>query len=196
MTKRDQLAEMMKLQDHFNQVVNPNWKNAGYPFHQALYVEASEATEHFGYKWWKKTDSDVEQTKMEMVDVFHFGLSMLHNRESKVCELKGFHQHMRRVIHSATAEIPYFNYTEFTKACESIGMSADDLYKLYLMKNVLNKFRQNNGYKEGTYIKHWGIEFPEDNVYLEHLFTIKQDWTFDELYRWLVIKYDDVLAAN
>ena len=37
-----------------------------------------------------------------------------------------------------------------------------DLYNLYSGKNILNQFRQDNGYKEGTYTKIWdGVE---DNV--------------------------------
>lgn len=40
-----------------------------------------------------------------------------------------------------------------------------DLPREYLGKNVLNRFRQENGYKEGSYIKMWdGIE---DNVHLD-----------------------------
>lgn len=37
-----------------------------------------------------------------------------------------------------------------------------NIVHLYFGKNVLNAFRQNNGYKEGTYIKIWNGE--EDNV--------------------------------
>lgn len=37
----------------------------------------------------------------------------------------------------------------------------DSIYKSYLVKNVLNSFRNNNGYKNGTYKKFWNGE--EDN---------------------------------
>ncbi len=43
-------------------------------------------------------------------------------------------------------------------------MSADELYRQYVGKNVLNFFRQDNGYKEGTYVKVW--EGREDNEHL------------------------------
>ena len=43
-------------------------------------------------------------------------------------------------------------------------MSANELYRQYVGKNVLNFFRQDNGYKEGTYIKVW--EGREDNEHL------------------------------
>lgn len=38
---------------------------------------------------------------------------------------------------------------------------------MYLGKNVLNSFRQDHGYKEGTYIKNWDGD--EDNVYLDKI---------------------------
>lgn len=50
-------------------------------------------------------------------------------------------------------------------------VESSDLVKwmagLYLGKNVLNAFRQDNGYKEGTYIKVWDGD--EDNVYLDKI---------------------------
>ena len=46
-------------------------------------------------------------------------------------------------------------------------MSWQDMYCQYVSKNVLNFFRQDHGYKEGTYRKIWGQR--EDN---EHLVEI------------------------
>ena len=46
------------------------------------------------------------------------------------------------------------------------------MLKKYIIKNVLNKFRQDNGYKEGTYKKIWkmGEDSLEDNdVVFMHL---------------------------
>jgi len=51
-------------------------------------------------------------------------------------------------------------------ACE---MSWNDAYTQYVSKNVLNIFRQQHGYKEGTYIKIWNGE--EDNVVLARLLS-------------------------
>lgn len=47
------------------------------------------------------------------------------------------------------------------------GLNMSVLYKFYVGKNILNKFRQDNGYKEGTYKKNWnGVE---DNVVMTGL---------------------------
>ena len=47
------------------------------------------------------------------------------------------------------------------------GLNLDALYTLYVGKNILNKFRQDHGYKEGSYIKIWNGE--EDNVIMQRL---------------------------
>lgn len=52
----------------------------------------------------------------------------------------------------------------YFELCASCQYSIDDLYITYLAKNCLNKFRQDHGYKDGSYKKSWnGIE---DNEYL------------------------------
>ncbi|MCD5385347.1 dUTP diphosphatase [Candidatus Gracilibacteria bacterium] len=61
---------------------------------------------------------------------------------------------------------------------DSAGISFDGLYKLYIGKNVLNKFRQDHGYKEGVYIKIWNGE--EDNVVMQKI--IENTLGFDEIY--------------
>ena len=58
--------------------------------------------------------------------------------------------------------------------------SVDILLKKYLVKNVLNKFRQDFGYKEGIYIKEWNGE--EDNVHAYREVEKLEDVTYDNLY--------------
>ncbi len=49
-------------------------------------------------------------------------------------------------------------------ACE---LGFDELYRHYVGKNVLNFFRQDHGYKDGTYTKVWAGR--EDNEHLAEL---------------------------
>lgn len=66
------------------------------------------------------------------------------------------------------------------------GINLQELYRFYVAKNVLNKFRQNNGYKEGTYKKVWnGIE--DNEVMLELLKG--QNRSIKELYESLQEAY-------
>lgn len=62
---------------------------------------------------------------------------------------------------------------EYFSLALKCGVNLTTLYKYYVAKNVLNKFRQDHGYKEGTYQKVW--DGKEDNeVMLEILATNTQ----------------------
>lgn len=50
-------------------------------------------------------------------------------------------------------------------AATNLGLSPADMFSQYVGKNVLNIFRQQNGYKEGTYEKTWA-DGREDNEHL------------------------------
>ena len=54
------------------------------------------------------------------------------------------------------------------------------LYRLYVGKNILNQFRQDHGYKEGTYIKVWNGK--EDNVIMQALWEENATLTPKTLY--------------
>jgi len=54
------------------------------------------------------------------------------------------------------------------------------LYKTYMVKNTLNFFRQNNGYKDGTYSK--VISGEEDNVHMMRIFNENDSVDMDTLY--------------
>lgn len=64
-----------------------------------------------------------------------------------------------------------FSLNEMTMAffelTSSLGMTLENIFKLYIGKNALNSVRQMNGYKEGTYVKIWDGE--EDNVFMQSL---------------------------
>ncbi|MCK9472574.1 dUTP diphosphatase [Sulfurimonas sp.] len=71
------------------------------------------------------------------------------------------------------------------------GLNLESLYKLYMGKNILNQFRQDNGYKNGTYIKIWAGE--EDNVIMKRILEQNSGIKPDALYRELTKLY---LALN
>ena len=68
---------MARMQDSHNRHVHPEWLNQGYEYYRAVWVECAELLDHFGWKWWKKQDPDLDQVKLEIVDIWHFGLSDL-----------------------------------------------------------------------------------------------------------------------
>jgi len=60
-----------------------------------------------------------------------------------------------------------FDIKGFSQLMVGVDLCFDDLYRRYVGKNVLNFFRQDHGYKEGSYVKVWNGR--EDN---EHLVDI------------------------
>ncbi|MDD2791120.1 MAG: dUTP diphosphatase [Sulfurimonas sp.] len=67
------------------------------------------------------------------------------------------------------------------------GLDLETLYRLYVGKNILNQFRQDNGYKDGSYIKVWNGE--EDNVVMKRIWEENADIKPDMLYRELTKNY-------
>ena len=78
---------------------------------------------------------------------------------------------------------------QFFKICDGVNLSFNELYKLYIGKNVLNKFRQDFGYKEGAYKKIW--DGKEDNVWMQEILEKEKDIDFDSLYNRLKEVYPD-----
>ena len=69
---------------------------------------------------------------------------------------------------------------EFFDLVSMSGLTLESLYRLYVGKNILNQFRQDNGYKEGTYIKIWNGK--EDNVVMKAIWETHSDITPELLY--------------
>ncbi len=71
------------------------------------------------------------------------------------------------------------------------GLNLTSLYRLYVGKNILNQFRQDNGYKEGTYIKVYdGVE---DNIVMKRIWEESSDELKPrELYMQLQRRYDEL----
>ncbi|MFA6191752.1 MAG: dUTP diphosphatase [Sulfurimonas sp.] len=80
---------------------------------------------------------------------------------------------------------------EFFDLVTMSGLNLNTLYRLYVGKNILNQFRQDNGYKEGTYIKVW--DGTEDNIIMKKVWEENGDITPQTLYKELTKLY---LALN
>ena len=90
----------------------------------------------------------------------------------------------------ALDEKPFYKLSDdFFETALQCGLNIDILYKYYVAKNVLNKFRQDNGYKEGTYRKVWNGR--EDNVVLSEMLE-GEIMSIDAIYRELEIVYKQV----
>lgn len=207
MLSSKKFAVMIDLQDRLNSVINPEWKSANYPWHCAIMVEGVEALEHYGWKWWKKQTPDLAQARIELMDIFHFALSRaieLYGKEGAVEILqRNLTTDLTFAGVPAAKKIEYLiseaathhavNYYAFRGLMNDFELSPEQLYTMYVGKNVLNMFRQANGYKEGTYIKTWFGH--EDNIVLDKVLAINPDMTPDELLAELAQVYARVSAA-
>lgn len=186
-----QAATMLTLQDRLNGLINPAWIGAGQRFLRAAFVESAEALEHHGWKWWKKQTIDLPQVQMELVDILHFYLShTLVDAKGSADQAAAMVAHDLRgpatimldgtTYELATLDVPALleligglavcgraSYKVLEATMTACELSWDDTFKQYVSKNMLNIFRQDNGYKAGTYIKMWNGE--EDNVVLARL---------------------------
>lgn len=182
----EKFNECLLMQDKFNSIVNPEWKTAGYPFRRAAWIETAELIDHLGYKWWKHTVPNEKQVLLEVVDIFHFVLSdcILDNIDGvalsgyalQTCSFNtneyGIKQCEYFVKTCIDDEIPMFvRSVAYFNMVHSLGIDIADVLKYYFGKSALNIFRQEHGYKDGSYRKMWKMDtdMEEDNVVLEHI---------------------------
>lgn len=212
-----QLFTMLSLQDKMNKKVNPEWLTAGYQYLRAAMIESVEGIEHHGWKWWKAQQKDLPQLQMELVDIWHFALSAiiidfegdLDKSASTIAEQltsqqqsvnfdgKSYHFDQQHILDNlelmaGLCAAKRFDVPLFMKIVVQAEMDADELYRQYVGKNILNFFRQDKGYKQGTYIKIW--QGREDNEHLvevlDSLDITAKDYG-DQVYAGLLSRYPD-----
>lgn len=175
-----QLADMAAMQDSHNRLVHPRWRQQGHDYYRAVWVECAELLDHYGWKWWKRQQADPEQVKLEIIDIWHFGLSELLRAnqlgEPLAARLVDALGSARTVEFRASVEnlalrslaTKQFDLEAFVAVMRALPMTFDELYRGYVAKNILNAFRQEHGYQDGSYRKRWH-DGREDN---EHLVEI------------------------
>ena len=173
---KEQLRTMLTMQDEMNRKVHSEWQAQGFEWFRAIWTECAEMLEHYGWKWWKKFDPDMPQVQLEVVDIWHFGMSHLLQTEESVDQIvehlaaafseTGSGDLRSAIEHLAAKAVAekVFDAPSFARMMQDASMTFDDLYRQYVGKNVLNFFRQDHGYKDGTYQKLW--QGREDNEHL------------------------------
>lgn len=167
---------MASMQDAHNRHVHPDWRSQGYEYYRAIWVECAELLDHFGWKWWKHQQPELDQVKLEVVDIWHFGLSELMRAEllteaaavellnaGSAPDAEAFRLAVETLAQQTLATRS-FAVAPFAAVMRSLPLSFQELFDLYVGKNVLNNFRQDHGYKTGGYHKLWHGR--EDNEHL------------------------------
>ena len=186
------LQAMATMQDEHNKHVHPDWRENGYEYYRAIWVECAEMLDHFGWKWWKKQSPDIDQVKLELVDIWHFALSEMlraDQLEDSVATLLAGSKPVNNpaaedfrlsieTLAESTLRTRSFVLADFVDAMCKLPMTFGELYSLYVGKNVLNNFRQDHGYKDGSYQKLWGGR--EDNEHLVEALKSLEEKSLEE----------------
>lgn len=163
---------------------------------------------------------DYNNIKIEIVDIWHFVMSEalrdykvnqkgnIDKLTNDIIKVGNYQQFTKDIgpldedIYTQIAWVESFIKTLFTnedvltlidaffKMAYQLQVNLDILYRLYIGKNILNKFRQDHGYKEGSYVKQWnGVE---DNVVMQEVLSQHSDISPEKLYKALERAYADV----
>jgi hypothetical protein len=215
--REEQARSMLAMQAAMNRHIDPDWVDAAYPYLRAVVIEAAEAMEHYGWKWWKHQHCDLQQLQMEIIDIWHFLMSRLlldhlGDEEAALKQLMneaGGHNTIASLefdghsyqptslslldklqLLSATAAADRTEIPLFAAILQDCDMDWGELFRQYTGKNVLNGFRQDHGYKEGHYRKTWhGREDNEHLVELMNALDVPAKTFRDELYEALKSRY-------
>lgn len=200
------VSESFVLQDKMNTIVNPNWRTANYPWYRAAWIEAAELMDHANYKWWKNlgADGDRDQILLELVDIYHFLVSDMivhkvppggvitsyircksikpNDKEDQLREVESFAQTCLETF----AVLPL----DFCRIVATFGFTLEEILQWYIAKNTLNIFRQDNGYRDGSYIKTWSGR--EDNEFLADYVKENKELDYNSVYAFLSTTYQKV----
>lgn len=227
MEQFDIVKQMLLLQKRLNDETNGKGWEDGYTsfgklinWKRCVYMECAELIDSFAWKHWKDVDKapNLENIKMEVVDIWHFILSMIlengYTKNTSIDEMAnsvlstaGFSSFClepysikeysiyevindtEHIIHKCSSPMVEIHdlLTSFFRLALKCEVNLAVLFELYIAKNVLNKFRQDNGYKDGKYIKIWNGT--EDNEILSQIIAggvIEPDEIYsklDEIYK-------------
>jgi dimeric dUTPase (all-alpha-NTP-PPase superfamily) len=169
------INEMVGYQKSLNMISIPNGKTADWRL--AIIIETAELLDSTSWKWWKTTENDPDNFCIELVDIWHFLLSISIEAgiDNAIVALwigeedftpddvvqindKDLTEFIvEKFISSVVSKQHIMSIMSFINIWRRIGYDLEYLFKVYIGKNTLNKFRQVNGYTDGTYVKMWKV---------------------------------------
>jgi hypothetical protein len=218
MTDLEKIRDMLNKQDELNCLTNgDDWKsgltNKGKTINwlRCIRREAMELCDSYPWEHWKAIgkEPDIDNALIETTDIWFFTMSYILSKNNNMNEslamsmVSTFNEKLltkNTNIPELTDDLIGSTYNskimydqsyllyKFTKIMDALDMDLNLLYKLYNGKLVLNKFRQDNGYKEGTYCKIW--KGKEDNVHMLEIIRTNKDINNEILYNALTNRYN------
>jgi len=181
--------KIVDIQKELNEVTkNRVINNKPINYKVALMVETTEFIDSLNWKWWKDSEDDILNAKIELVDMLHFLISVSLEEigyENTIFLLSLYFKNMRQrdkieLDVSKRNENLFLSYEYFTKKLmynnipktwkefENLSNfifhkdNYQEIYKIYMIKNALNNVRQLH---KDNYIKYWnGVN--EDNRFV------------------------------
>jgi len=177
----------LETQVELNNVIDKDWMTSVHNWQLAAKAELIELLDHLGeIKWWKHQEPNPQEAFIELVDILHFVVSdlliypkvnnLVFDTLSYYCTAPTIPKHPKHLVNDQISLKHCFNILKY------LNRTPEELFKAYLAKDVLNLFRQANGYKAGTYIKVW--EDGEDNTYLEDIIN-RADFSNPNVKKWI-----------
>lgn len=173
----EQVTKLLAMQDQLNTYIHPEWKSQDFDWNFAIIDECREIKEHLGWKWWKEsykcglTESNRKQVQLEVIDILHFVLSIAGECHTDVNSVTrwlnygkrydpiGWDEALEWMLEEAITK-GSDTYEYWTVLAILSGLTTEQVIETYTQKFVLNKFRQDHGYKNGSYVKVWSLSYP------------------------------------
>ncbi len=213
------IEQMFTLQNQLNDETNGEiWltgitrENRKISWYRGIYMEVAEAIDSFNWKHWKNINDqpDWDNIRVELVDIWHFIMS----ESIRIDDPEYAHRYLKLepkgdfdvdILVSSLEEMLSLSVASsidpdtnnirkitdlFFTIISHLDIDVENLYKRYIVKNQLNTFRQQNGYKDGSYVKNWdGVE---DNVVAFEIMNLNPTITPSNLYKKLDSKYSTI----
>lgn len=178
MTYAQLLADLLDRQNQLNIVAaGEDWATRQLTWPRYIWLECAELLDHCDIYHWKTKVEDRDQILLELVDILHFGLSDIYAKhqhdmvdtfkEPQVGDFQ-FRQCVENVASVALIQ-GAFSMPWFLAALKAYGTSLAEIYGIYVGKSTLNRFRQDFGYKTGTYLR--TFDGKDDNVHLAEILS-------------------------
>jgi dimeric dUTPase (all-alpha-NTP-PPase superfamily) len=184
-----EVSKLFAMQDTLNSYIHSEWKTQGFNWGLAIVDECMEIHGHLGWKWWKQgyqqglTPANIKQVQLEVIDILHFAVSQVVDRgflptaarydlNTVSHGIGGLEYCVNFILREATegkSDLHHWAYL-----AHSVDLTKQQILETYTQKYVLNKFRQDHGYKTGEYCKEWTLNIMsgdtiEDNEVLEFM---------------------------
>ena len=135
--------KMVELQHQFNKQVAEDYLDKNFNWNSAIIAESGELLDSLGYKWWKKQEPDMENVKVEAIDLLHFVISeeiQIHHRNFHKSERTNSEYIISMTIQNFEKDFAEDNILIYKDFKELIDLLNYHRYsRLFILKKIKNQ---------------------------------------------------------